>query len=175
MAWVSEIPEGQAAGQLRTLYDQLRAHGEVYEFYRVQGQTPATVAAELGLVGAILADGALTRSQKEQILVVVSGLNTSSYCVALHMDVLRAFGMERKLARTLAVDYPHAQVDPRMQPIFRLADKLTRNPETVEKSDVDAVLAAGWNEAALREALQTIALANFVNRISIGFGLMADY
>lgn len=175
MAWVSEVPEAQATGELQRFYEQLRALGDVYEFYRVQGQTPGVVGTELGLVGAILTDGALTRHQKEQILMVVSGINTSSYCVALHLDVLRSFGMEKKLARKLAVDYPNAEVDARMQPIFRLAEKLTRKPETVEKADVETVLASGWSEPALREAVQTIALANFVNRISIGFGLMADF
>ena len=175
MAWVSEIPEAQATGDLKPLYDQLRAMGNVYEFYRVQGQTPGVVGAEMGLVGAVLSDGALTHEQKEQILVVVSGINTSSYCVALHLDVLRSFGMEKKLARKLAVDYPNAGADARMQPIFRLAEKLTRKPEAVEKADVDAVLAAGWSEQALPEAIQAIALANFVNRISVGFGLMADF
>jgi len=175
MAWVSEIPEAQATGHLKSLYEQLRVGGNVFEFYRVQGRTPGVAAAQMALVGATLADGALTRKEKEQILVVLSGINTSSYCVALHMDVLRAFGMEQKLARKLAVDYPNAPVEPKMQALFRLADKLTRRPESLEQSDADAVRAAGWSEEALREAVQTIALGNFVNRISLGFGLMADY
>ncbi len=175
MAWVGEIPEAQASGQLKSLYEQLRTMGQVYEFYRVQGQTPQVVAGQIALVSAIMIDGALTRSQKEQILMVVSGINTSSYCVALHMDVLRGFGMEKQVARKLAVDYPNAPVDPNMQPLFRLADKLTRHPESLQEGDVAAVRAAGWSEAALRETVQVISLANFVNRISIGLGLMADF
>lgn len=175
MAWVSEVPEARATGQLAASYAQLRAESSVFEFYRVQGATPSVVAGEMALLSAILAHGALTRHQKEQILVVVSGINTSSYCVALHLDLLRAFGMDNKTARKLAVDYPHAPVEASLQPLFRLADKLTRQPEAIEKADVDAVLSAGWSEAALREAVQTVALANFVNRISIGLGLLADF
>lgn len=175
MAWVSEIPEAQASGKTKSLYDDLRAAGSVFEFYRVQGQTPEVAAAQIGLVRATLMDGALTRAQKEQLMVVVSGLNTSSYCVALHLDVLRAFGMEKQLARKLAVDYPRATVDPKMQPLFAFADKLTRHPSDVQQSDADAVRAAGWSEEALREAVQVICLANYVNRISIGLGLMADF
>ena len=175
MAWVSEIPESQATGQLKSLYADLHAQGSVFEFYRVQGETPAVVAGEMALVGSILSDGALSRMQKEQLLVVVSGINTSSYCVALHLDVLRAFGMDRKLARRLAVDYPSAPVEANMQALFRFADKLTRRPSEIEQIDVDAVRSAGWSEAALREAVQVIALGNFVNRVSIGLGLMADF
>ncbi len=175
MAWVSEVPEAEAQGSLKNSYDQLRALGNVFEFYRVQGQTPGAVAGEMAVVGSILTEGVLTRAQKEQILVVVSGINTSSYCVALHLDVLRAFGMEKKLARKLAVDYPNAPVEPNMQPLFRFAEKLTRAPGDILQADVDAVRAAGWSEAAFREAVQVIALGNFVNRISIGLGLMADF
>lgn len=175
MAWVKEIPEEQATGELRSLYGQLRAMGRVFEYYRVQGQTPQSVAAQMALVGATLADGALSRAQKEQILVVVSGINTSSYCVAVHLDVLRSFGMEKKLARKLAVDYANAPVDPKMQAIFRFAEKLTRQPDALTEADAQAVRSAGWGEDEFREAVQTIALANFVNRISIGFGLMADF
>jgi len=175
MAWVSEVPEAQASGKLKSLYDELRAKGGVSEFFRVQGQTPAVAAAQLALVVAALTDGALLRVQKEQLFVVVSGINTSSYCVARHLDLLRSFGMENQIARKLAVDYANAPVDSRMQPLFRFADKLTRHPENIEQADVDAMSAAGWSEAAVREAVQVVALANFTNRISIGLGLMADF
>lgn len=83
--------------------------------------------------------------------------------------------MEAKLARKLAVDYANAPVPAKMQPLLQFADKLTRKPDQLSEADATAILAAGWSEDALREAVQTIALGNYINRISIGFGLMADW
>jgi len=33
----------------------------------------------------------------------------------------------------------------------------------------------GWDEAALVEAVATVAWANFVNRVAFGLGLFADF
>ena len=55
-----------------------------------------------------------------------------------------------------------------------VADKLTRRPGEVEKADADALHAAGWNDAAIVEAVLTVAYLNLINRVSLGLGLMAD-
>jgi alkylhydroperoxidase family enzyme len=34
---------------------------------------------------------------------------------------------------------------------------------------------AGWDEAALRETVLTVAYFNFINRVSFGLGLVADF
>lgn len=78
MPWVSEISESQASEQLKSVYAELQPLGGASEFFRVQGSTPEAISAQVKLVLTTLRDGALTRFEKEQIIVVVSGLNTSS-------------------------------------------------------------------------------------------------
>ena len=48
-----------------------------------------------------MADGALSMIVKGQIGVVVSGINSSSYCMVFHMELLRRLGVEKSLARKL--------------------------------------------------------------------------
>jgi uncharacterized peroxidase-related enzyme len=176
MAWVPEIPEEQASPELRRLYEMIRPDfGFVPPFYKAQGLVPRAIEGQLPIFPAILGDGALPQKIKEQIAIVVSGLNTSSYCVALHLDLLRKFGIEKPIGRKLAVDYPHAPVDPNVQALFRFADKLTKSPGDIEQSDVDALRTAGWNDQQIIETVLTAALFNFANRVSIGLGLMADF
>jgi uncharacterized peroxidase-related enzyme len=178
VAWVSEIGEEVANPVLRSVYDQVRAcTGEIAvpEYFRVQGLAPSAIHGQLVMDECLMKDGALNACQKQQLLVVVSGINTSSYCVAFHMDILRRMGMERSLARKLATDYEGAAVEPNVKSLFRLAEQLTRNPSTVAQNHVDAVCAAGWSEAALLETVLTTAWANFYNRVSLGLGLMADF
>lgn len=176
MAWVTEVSEEQASPELKRLYEMLRAEfGFVPDFYKALGLLPRTIEGQLALAPAILSDGALPQKVKEQIAVVVSGLNTSSYCIAMHIEQLRQFGIEKPLGRKLAVDYRSAAVEPNVQALFRYADKLTRKPGDIEKADVDALRAAGWNDEQIIETVLTIALFGFFNRVSIGLGLIADF
>lgn len=176
MAWVPEVPEEKASPELQRLYEMIRADfGFVPPFYTAQGLLPNVIEAQLPVFPAVMADGALPQKLKEQIALVVSGLNTSSYCVALHLDLLRKFGIEKPIGRKLAVDYPSAPVEPSVQALFRFADKLTRKPDEVVQADVDALRAAGWNDKQIIETVLTAALFNFANRVSIGLGLMADF
>lgn len=176
MAWLTEVPEEAATGPLKTLYEAARASfGMVPNFFKAQGVTPDVAGAQGPLFEAALRNGALSAGIKEQLAVVVSGLNTSSYCVALHMENLRHLNIDRAVGRKLAVDYPNAPVPDNVRALFRFADRLTRKPADVERADWDAAAAAGWSEAQLLEAVQVVALMNFANRISIGLGLVADF
>ena len=176
MAYVKQIPEEQAGAELRPLYETIRKMmGFVPNYFLAQGHAPNLIEAQLAIGGGITADNALPRTIKEQIGLVVSGANTSSYCVALHMELLRPLGVEKALGRKLATDYANAPVEPKVQALFRFADKLTRRPADITKADVDAVRNGGWNEQQLFETVMAVALFNFYNRVSIGLGLMTDF
>lgn len=176
MPFVTQISEEEAGAELRPLYQQIRgAMGFVPNYFLAQGRAPNLIAAQLALGGDIVQDGALPRATKEQLGLVVSGANTSSYCVALHMELLRTLGIEKPLGRKLATDFANAPVEPRVQALFQYADKLTRKPAEVTDADPAAVRKAGWNEEALFETVLATALFNFYNRVSIGLGLMPDF
>ena len=176
MPFVTEISEQEAGPALRALYQQIRdALGFIPNYFLAQGRAPNLIAAQLALGGDIVQDGALPRAVKEQIGLVVSGANTSSYCVALHMELLRTLGIEKPLGRKLATDFANAPVEPRVKALFQYADKLTRRPADITDADPEAVKKAGWDEAALFETVLATALFNFYNRVSIGLGLMPDF
>jgi len=120
-------------------------------------------------------DGALSAAIKGQIALVVSGINTSSYCVAIHIELLRPLGIEKPLGRMLATNYSRAPVGEKVQALFRFADKLTRQEADVSQADIDAVMSAGWDGAALFETVLVVSLMNFANRFAIGCGLVADF
>ncbi len=176
MPFVSEVEQTEANSQLQSLYQKIEQRfGFLPHYFKALGPTPDVIVAQLNLNDAIMRDGALSLALKEQIGVVVSGINSSSYCIAIHMELLRRFGVERPVARKLATDYANAPVDEKTQALFRFADKLTRKPLDIEQPDVDAVRQAGWDEATLRETVLTVAYFNFINRVSFGLGLVADF
>ena len=176
MSYVGQIPETDAGPDLKPLYQQIHNnYGFVPNYFQSQGTLPQAIEAQLEISKAILKDGALPTAVKEQIGLVVSGINSSSYCIAAHMQALRNLGIEETLGYQLATDYAAAPVPAKVMALFRFADKLTRKPVEIDKPDVDAVFKAGWDEAALRETVLTVAYFNFINRVSFGLGLVGDF
>ena len=70
----------------------------------------------------------------------------------------------------MLADLDAAPVESNMRPLLRYAYKLTLNPAKMTQADADAVFAAGWSERALHDAVLTIGLFNFMNRLLEGHG-----
>ena len=176
MTYVNEIEETQANPQLRGIYGNIEQNmGFLPHYFKALGAMPQAIEGQLQLSAAVMNDGALTKTEKEQIGVVVSGINASSYCLVIHMELLRRLGVEKSLARKLVNDYENAAVPDKVKALFRFADKLTRKPVEIEEEDISALKATGWDEAAIRETVLTVAYFNYVNRVSLGLGLVEDF
>ena len=176
MTYVNEIEETQANPRLRGIYGNIEQNmGFLPHYFKALGAMPPVIEGQLQLNAAVMNDGALTRAEKDQIGVVVSGINSSSYCLVIHMELLQRLGVEKSLARKLVNDYENSSVPENVKALFRFADKLTRKPVEIEEEDISALKAAGWNEAAVRETVLTVAYFNYVNRVSLGLGLVEDF
>ena len=102
MGFVNEIEPAQAGPQLQEIYRKLeQGLGFVPHYFMSLGAMPKVIEAQLAMDEAIMSDGALTKLVKEQIAVVVSSINSSSYCVKFHMELLRRFGIDRAMERKL--------------------------------------------------------------------------
>src|SRR5580704_2470706 len=176
MPYVNEIEETQANPHLRGIYGNIeQSMGFLPHYFKALGAMPQAIEGQLQLGSAVMSDGALSKAEKEQIGVVVSGINSSSYCIVIHMELLERLGVEKSLARKLVNDYENAAVPDKMKALFRFADKLTRKPVEIEEEDISALKAAGWDDAAVRETVLTVAYFNYVNRVSLGLGLVEDF
>jgi uncharacterized peroxidase-related enzyme len=111
---------------------------------------------------------------KEKMGLVISGLNSSSYCIAIHMEMLRGMGVEKPLSRKLVTDYPNAPVDSKEMALYHFAHKLTLRPADINAEDVAALRAAGWDDDAVVEAVFAVSYYNFINRVSMGLGVVAE-
>jgi uncharacterized peroxidase-related enzyme len=175
MPFVNEIEEAQAGDRLRAMYTQIEKElGFLPHYFKTLGAKPDVIEAQLAMNSAIMSDGALTLVIKEQIGLMVSGINSSAYCIMFHMELLQRFGVEKTLARKLSSDYENAAVEPNVKALFRFAAKLTRQQDDMEESDTDELKKAGWSDDAVRETVLTVAYFNYINRVSLGLGLVGD-
>ena len=112
-------------------------------------------------------------AERELIAAYVSGLNACNYCHGVHTATAEAFGVPAGLLASLVADVDTAPVAERMRPVLRYVGKLTLTPSRMTPADAEAVLAAGWEERALHDAVLVCALFNFMNRLVEGLGINA--
>jgi uncharacterized peroxidase-related enzyme len=176
MGFVNEIEPAQAGPELKEIYRNLeQGLGFLPHYFMSLGAKPKVIEAQLAMDDAIMSDGALTKLVKEQVAVVVSSINSSSYCVKFHMELLRRFGIDRAMERKLTTDYASGPFEPKVIALFRFAEKLTKKPDDIQEEDIAAVKAAGWNDDAVRELVLTVAYFGYINRVSLGLGLVTDF
>ena len=120
------------------------------------------------------APSAFDAGERELIAAYVSGVNDCGYCHGVHTVTAEAFGVPEGLLAAALDDLASAPVDERMKPVLAYVGKLTRTPSQVTEEDAEAVFAAGWDEAALHDAVLVCALFNFMNRMVEGLGIRAD-
>ncbi len=119
-------------------------------------------------------DSPLTPAQRETIAAFTSALNSCQYCFGGHSAIAARFGIELSVFDKLMDDIDLAPVEEKFKPILRFVRKLTLEPYKMVQADTDAVLAAGWDERALHDAILVCCRFNFMNRLTLGHGLEAD-
>lgn len=113
-------------------------------------------------------------AERELIAAYVSGLNACRYCHGVHGATAEAFGIPEGRLSALLTDLDTAPVEDRWKVLLRYLRTLTLTPSRLTRADADAVLAAGWDEQALYDAVSVCALFNFMNRFVEGLGISAD-
>ncbi len=153
-----------------------KSHGFIPNFFRAQTLRPDLLEAELEAVGRILLpEDALTRVQKESILLAVSAANLNSYCVAMHCNLLRGLGMPSEEGDQVAVDHHQSKLSEADKALLDFAVKLgTRGPE-FSREDVIKLQARGFTEEQILECVVVTALNNFANTLQMGLGIEPDF
>lgn len=177
MSWLPSIPEEKASPEARQTYDFLNKNwGFVPNYFRALGHKPQWLQDQVNLFTHVMfQEGALPKIVKEQVALVVSGINLSNYCLAAHLEILGRLGIDKKQSRKLALDYASADVEPNVMELFRFAAKLSQHPGDIEKRDFDGLREAGWSDDAILETVLVASLYACANRFSAGIGLVADF
>ena len=81
MAWIRTVPDGEAAGLLKKIYEEALARaGRIWNIVRVSSLRPQATRASLDLYGTVmLGHSELTRGEREMLAVVVSRVNECHY------------------------------------------------------------------------------------------------
>lgn len=177
---LSLIDEHSANGQVRALFAQYRerfTRGDVPGIVLCFATNPALLNGMLEIAANFLfCETLLSRRHKEMIATYVSQLNTCPYCTDSHAAFLGMQGGSSEIICALqdgnlkAQLFTHAELT-----LLKFAGRVSVHSSAVIRTDVEAVIHAGWTEEQVAEAVHVVALFAAFNRVANGFGLPTPY
>jgi uncharacterized peroxidase-related enzyme len=111
-----------------------------------------------------------TPGEREMIAAFVVGVAGCQFALVAHRAAAEAWGISKGLVDQLVDDLAHAPIEPKFKPLLGYVRKLTLTPGEMDQVDADAVFAAGWDEAALHDAIAITARMCFMQRLVEGHG-----
>lgn len=173
MAWIDEVEQENADGQLAELYTELVAkRGKVSNILKVHSLNAAALGNHLDLYMTLMfGQSGLSRAEREAIAVVVSANNDCEYCAEHHAEALRRYVKDEEILGMLITADGLETLEPRLSNIVRHAEKLTTAPGAMTESDLDELRVVGLSDKDILDLSLITAYFNFVNRIALGLGV----
>ncbi len=173
---MSFLPEKDASADMTSLAIFKQHLGFVPGVFRAQMARPDLVESQAKLIESLLfTRGALTRIQKEFILLAVSGANLNTYFPAAHSRTLQFLGVKPEQSELVAVDHRRATLPEADTAMLDFARKLVLEPHTFSADDVDLLRGQGFSEAQILEAVLMVGLTNLLNAVQMGLGTEPDF
>ena len=114
----------------------------------------------------------LSQGERELILAYAAGVSGCRFVCVAHSAAAYAWGVAPGTVERLLEDPETASVEARLKPLLAYVRKLMLTPGAMTQADADAVLAEGWEEKALQDAIAVTARAAFMQRLVEGHGFV---
>ena len=174
MGFLSEVDDELTAENLATLK---RNFGLAPRVYRAQLLRPDLVDAQVRLLDRLLfSKGALSRVQKEFILLAVSAENNNTYFPALHCQTLQFLGVKPQQSEQVAIDHRDANLSESDVVLLNFARKLTAvGSRSFTEHDVESLREANFTDEQILEAVLMVGMTQLLNCIQSGLGTELDF
>ena len=172
MAFLSEIdsPGTESLSVLK------RNFGLIPKIFRAQLLRPDLVEAQVQLLERLLfKKGALSRVQKEFILLTVSAENNNSYFPALHCQTLQFLGVKVEQSHQVLVDHHAADLCDADIALLDFAGRLASKGQSFTDVDVESLRKSDFNDEQILEAVLMVGLTQLLNCIQVGLGTEPDF
>jgi len=115
--------------------------------------------------------GALSKAEREMIVVATSAANHCQYCVIAHGAILRVRAKNPLIADQIAINYRRADVTPRQRAMLDFAVKIATASHTLGDEDYAALRAQGFSDEDAWDIAAISALFALSNRMADATGM----
>ena len=180
-AWIHMIPDADATGHLKEMYDRVRTpHGTVDNVMRAHSLRPHTMEGHLVLYKSVLhnPENTLPFWFLEVVASYTSMTNRCDYSLTHHfMNARRLIDDDTRadaIYDALASGQPEMVFDGKELALLRYARKLTADVGQMEEADIAVLRDAGCNDGEILEVNQVCAYFNYSNRLLNGLGVTTE-
>ena len=172
--WAGYFPSPEL-DQFPPFADLGTAPGFVPGIFRAQTLLPRAIEAEARITQSVLfTEKALSRAQKECLILAVAAASRNTYCVTAHARSLEALSVSPEVIDDVATDFRHARLPAKDVGLLGFGLKLSRHPTWIGTTDIDALRTLGFADDAILEAVLVTALTQFLCTLSTGLGVRPD-
>ena len=141
-----------------------------------QSSLPRLIEAQSKLENGVRFNaGAISRIQKERILLSIAADRQDAYCVAMDNRVLSTLGVPDEQIDDLLNDFPSADLSAAELASLQFCLKLARDAPSIQLEDVEELRAHGFDDEAILESVALTALAIYRCTLSAGLGPELDF
>ena len=88
-----------------------------------------------------------------------------------HAEFLRRVTLDESLSEAIKRDFRTAELEPADRAMLDYVAKLTLQPATVQRSDVESLRSAGFDDRAILQINLIASFFNYINRVADGLGV----
>ncbi|MGC9445532.1 peroxidase-related enzyme [Cereibacter johrii] len=110
--------------------------------------------------------GALSKAEREMIVMVPSTANQCQYCVIAHGAILRIRAKNPLLADQVAINDRKADITPRQKAMLDFAMKVSARAHEVGEADFEVLKQQGFEEEDIRDIAAISAFFGMSNRLA---------
>ncbi len=110
--------------------------------------------------------GALSKADREMIVVATSAVNQCLYCVVAHGAILRIYEKKPLVADQVAINWRKADITPRQRAMLAFAIKVCEHSNEVGESDFEALHAVGLDDEDIWDITAITAFFGLSNRMA---------
>ncbi len=173
MAWIKMIPEAEAEGELKEMYDQnVEPWGGVDNILKIHSLSPESLKAHISLYKTVMyGKSPIRRPEREMIAVAVSAVNGCHYLLTHHGEGLLRLTKDEAFVDQLKLDYKKADLTTAQRAMLDYSVKLTESPGKMSEDDLAPLREAGFDDRAILDINQIVGYFAFANRLADGLGV----
>lgn len=122
----------------------------------------------------MLRENALSKAEKEMIVVATSALNDCLYCVVAHGAILRIYAKNPRIADQLATNHRKAEITPRQRAMLDFACKVATDSAALCPADFAALAGHGFSDEDAWDIGAIAAFFALSNRMANVSGMMPN-
>ncbi|MCW2614403.1 MAG: Alkylhydroperoxidase [Frankiales bacterium] len=146
--------------------------GFVPNVFLAMAHRPAELRAFLAYHDAVMEqDSALTKAEREMIVVATSAAVDCTYCVVAHGAILRVRARDAVLSDLVMTNYRSADLTERQRAMLDYAVRLSTTPDQVGPADHERLRAVGFDDEAVWDISAVTAFFALSNRMAHALGL----